>query len=71
MPKCIPLGAKSLITRILDPNPKTRITMTDIKADEWFKHDYMPTKPYEDNETEEDDDMHIDDDVVSIQSNAN
>ncbi|KAI7757939.1 hypothetical protein M8C21_007675 [Ambrosia artemisiifolia] len=35
MPKWLPSGAKNLIKRILDPNPKTRIIMADIKADEW------------------------------------
>ncbi|CAI9267665.1 unnamed protein product [Lactuca saligna] len=48
MPKWMSPGAKSLIKRILDPNPKTRITMADIKVDEWFKQDYTPAKPNED-----------------------
>ncbi|KAI3737827.1 hypothetical protein L2E82_27840 [Cichorium intybus] len=48
MPKWMSTGAKSLIKRILDPNPKTRITMRDIKLDEWFKQDYTPAKPDED-----------------------
>ncbi|CAL9092564.1 CBL-interacting protein kinase [Musa troglodytarum] len=37
-------GAKKLITRILDPNPHTRITIPNILADEWFKKGYKP--PY-------------------------
>ncbi|CAL9100542.1 unnamed protein product [Musa acuminata subsp. burmannicoides] len=37
-------GAKKLITRILDPNPHTRITISNILADEWFKKGYKP--PY-------------------------
>ncbi|XP_074584208.1 CBL-interacting protein kinase 9-like [Curcuma longa] len=35
-------GAKKLITRILDPNPLTRITIPEILADEWFKKGYKP-----------------------------
>ncbi|XP_076926504.1 CBL-interacting serine/threonine-protein kinase 1-like [Bidens hawaiensis] len=52
MPKWLPSGAKNLIKRILDPNPKTRITMADIKEDEWFKRDYVPA--IVDDEEEED-----------------
>ncbi|THU65813.1 hypothetical protein C4D60_Mb05t07610 [Musa balbisiana] len=37
-------GAKKLITRILDPNPHTRITISNILADEWFRKGYKP--PY-------------------------
>ncbi|CAL9159597.1 unnamed protein product [Musa hybrid cultivar] len=37
-------GAKKLITRILDPNPHTRITISNILANEWFKKGYKP--PY-------------------------
>ncbi|GJY75671.1 CBL-interacting serine/threonine-protein kinase 1-like protein [Tanacetum coccineum] len=59
MPKWLPSGAKNLIKRILDPNPKTRITMADIKIDEWFKQDYTPAV-YE----EEEEDVLIDDDEV-------
>ncbi|KAJ8436897.1 hypothetical protein Cgig2_017322 [Carnegiea gigantea] len=35
-------GAKKLIKRILDPNPLTRITISEILQDEWFKKDYHP-----------------------------
>lgn len=61
MPKWLPSGAKNLIKRILDPNPKTRITMADIKADEWFKQDYTPAIV-----NEEEDDVLIDDEVLSL-----
>nr|XP_043640071.1 CBL-interacting serine/threonine-protein kinase 1-like [Erigeron canadensis] len=61
MPKWLPSGAKNLIKRILDPNPKTRITMAEIKVDEWFNQDYTPAVFYE-----EDDDVHIDDEVISL-----
>ncbi|KAI3686950.1 hypothetical protein L1987_80640 [Smallanthus sonchifolius] len=62
MPKWLPSGAKNLIKRILDPNPKTRITMADIKADEWFKQDYVPAIV----DDEEEEDVTIDDEVLSL-----
>ncbi|KAH9756067.1 CBL-interacting serine/threonine-protein kinase 8 [Citrus sinensis] len=44
------MGAKSLIHRILDPNPETRITIEEIRNDEWFRKGYVPVKliEYED-----------------------
>eukprot|EP00250_Pteridium_aquilinum_P004089 c14325_g1_i1 orf=948-2288(+) len=37
-------GARRLITRILNPNPKSRITIPQIKQDSWFKKGYtLPT----------------------------
>ncbi|KAI7738657.1 hypothetical protein M8C21_021954 [Ambrosia artemisiifolia] len=44
------LGAKSLIHRILDTNPETRISIEEIKNDEWFKKNYVPARliEYED-----------------------
>ncbi|XP_073142910.1 CBL-interacting serine/threonine-protein kinase 3-like [Henckelia pumila] len=33
-------GATKLITRILEPNPVKRITISEILEDEWFKKDY-------------------------------
>eukprot|EP00253_Pinus_taeda_P000279 PITA_00279 len=41
-------SAKNLISRILDPNPKTRITVPDILEDVWFKKGYKPPKFQED-----------------------
>ncbi|KAG9439384.1 hypothetical protein H6P81_019549 [Aristolochia fimbriata] len=35
-------GAKKLIKRILDPNPSTRITISEIIENEWFKKGYQP-----------------------------
>ncbi|KAE8687449.1 CBL-interacting serine/threonine-protein kinase 24 [Hibiscus syriacus] len=40
-------GAKSLIQKILDPNPKTRIQIEGIKKDPWFCKHYVPVKPRE------------------------
>ncbi|XP_022961147.1 CBL-interacting serine/threonine-protein kinase 24 isoform X2 [Cucurbita moschata] len=37
-------GAKSLIQKILDPNPKTRIRIEEIRKDPWFRRNYMPAK---------------------------
>ncbi|XWS21369.1 hypothetical protein CRYUN_Cryun30bG0049700 [Craigia yunnanensis] len=49
-PSWFPVGAKSLIHRILDPNPQTRITIEQIRSDEWFKKSYVPVRllEYED-----------------------
>ncbi|KAI3897044.1 hypothetical protein MKX03_015868 [Papaver bracteatum] len=46
-PSWFPVGAKSLIYRILDPNPQTRIRMDEIRDDEWFKRSYVPVRPIE------------------------
>ncbi|GKE03656.1 CBL-interacting serine/threonine-protein kinase 1-like protein [Tanacetum coccineum] len=56
----VPSGAKNLINRIHYPNAKTRITMEDIKTEEWFKQDYTPAV-YE----EEEDPMDSDKDPQS------
>lgn len=49
-PTWFPVGAKSLIHRILDPNPETRITTEEIRNDEWFRKGHVPVKliDYED-----------------------
>ncbi|KAK9166174.1 hypothetical protein Scep_001365 [Stephania cephalantha] len=43
-------SAKSLIHKILDPNPLTRIRIEEIRNDEWFKKSYAPVSivEYED-----------------------
>ncbi|MQM11567.1 hypothetical protein Taro_044474 [Colocasia esculenta] len=41
-PSWLSFGGRSLITKILDPNPMTRITIPEILEDEWFKKDYKP-----------------------------
>ncbi|XP_058758290.1 CBL-interacting serine/threonine-protein kinase 8-like [Vicia villosa] len=41
-PAWFPMGAKSLIQRILDPNPEHRITIEQIRNDEWFQKSYVP-----------------------------
>ncbi|TXG61246.1 hypothetical protein EZV62_012609 [Acer yangbiense] len=37
-------GAKSLIHKILNPNPKTRIKIEGIRKDPWFRKNYMLVK---------------------------
>ncbi|EEF37948.1 CBL-interacting serine/threonine-protein kinase 24 [Ricinus communis] len=48
-------GAKSLIDKILDPNPKTRIKIEGIKKHLWFRKNYMPVKQSEEEEVNLDD----------------
>ncbi|EPS70902.1 hypothetical protein M569_03857, partial [Genlisea aurea] len=43
-PSWFPMGARSLIRRILDPNPETRIRIDEIRNDEWFSRNYTPVK---------------------------
>ncbi|KAG2314331.1 hypothetical protein Bca52824_017453 [Brassica carinata] len=43
IPRWLSPGAKTMIKRMLDPNPVTRITVTGIKANDWFRHDYSPS----------------------------
>eukprot|EP00253_Pinus_taeda_P011711 PITA_11711 len=46
-PKWLSAGASNLIKRILDSNPKTRITIPEIMEDVWFKQGYSPAKSVE------------------------
>lgn len=62
IPKWISPGARNMISRILDPNPKTRISIAEIKADEWFKQDYNPASPDDDEE-----DIYIDNEAFFMQ----
>ncbi|XP_039813200.1 CBL-interacting protein kinase 8-like isoform X1 [Panicum virgatum] len=48
-------GAKSLIRRILDPNPDIRIRIEEIRNDEWFQKNYEPIKEIESEEVNLDD----------------
>ncbi|XP_016509849.2 CBL-interacting serine/threonine-protein kinase 1-like [Nicotiana tabacum] len=68
IPKWLSLGAKNLLKRILDPNPRTRITMAEIKINEWFKQDYVPANPYE--EDLECDHISTDNQVLTVQESA-
>jgi len=48
-------SAKKLISRILDPRPKTRITIPEILETDWFKKNYKPPMFHEDKEISLDD----------------
>ncbi|XWS71297.1 hypothetical protein CRYUN_Cryun03dG0126300 [Craigia yunnanensis] len=54
-PPWLSFSAMKFITRILDPNPMTRITIPEILQDEWFKKDCKPPV------FEEKDDTNLDD----------
>ncbi|URD99444.1 CBL-interacting serine threonine-protein kinase [Musa troglodytarum] len=41
-PSWFSIGAKSLLCKILDPNPETRMRIEEIRNDEWFKKNYVP-----------------------------
>ncbi|XP_047939515.1 CBL-interacting serine/threonine-protein kinase 11-like [Salvia hispanica] len=43
-PKWMSPGLKRLLSRLLDTNPNTRITMEEIKRDPWFAKGYKNTK---------------------------
>ena len=60
IPKWLSPGAKNMIRRILDPNPKTRINIDGIKSDDWFMQNYTPAIPNDEK------DIYIDDDVFFI-----
>ncbi|KAJ0978730.1 hypothetical protein J5N97_014204 [Dioscorea zingiberensis] len=50
IPKWLSPGAQNIIRKILDPNPTTRIKIAMITEDEWFKQDYVPVIPTDDEE---------------------
>jgi 5'-AMP-activated protein kinase catalytic alpha subunit len=54
-PPWLSFGAMKLITKILDPNPDTRITIPQLLVDEWFKKDYKPPMFEEKEDTNLDD----------------
>lgn len=54
-PSWFSIGAKSLINRLLDPNPDRRIRIEDIKNDDWFKKNYMPARYIENEDVNLDD----------------
>uniref|UniRef100_A0A8I6Z4N6 non-specific serine/threonine protein kinase n=1 Tax=Hordeum vulgare subsp. vulgare TaxID=112509 RepID=A0A8I6Z4N6_HORVV len=56
-------GAKSMIQRILDRNPKTRITIEEIRADPWFKKNYVALRRGEDENVSLDDVQAVFDDI--------
>ncbi|KAM0852911.1 hypothetical protein ACQ4PT_051437 [Festuca glaucescens] len=54
-PAVFPSGVKSLIRRILDPKPDTRIRIEEVRNDEWFKKNYEPIREVENEEVNLDD----------------
>ncbi|KAG5398438.1 hypothetical protein IGI04_020252 [Brassica rapa subsp. trilocularis] len=64
IPRWLSPGARTMIKKMLDPNPVTRITVAGIKASEWFKHEYIPSVPDDDDDEE---DIDTDDDAFSVQ----
>ncbi|KAJ8486458.1 hypothetical protein OPV22_018943 [Ensete ventricosum] len=46
-PSWFSIGAKSLLCKILDPNPETRMRIEEIRNDEWFKKNYVPVSQVE------------------------
>lgn len=61
IPKWLSSGAQKMIKRILDPNPVTRITVSEIKADQWFKQGYVQSSPDDEEEI-----VYIDEEAFSI-----
>lgn len=66
IPKSLSPGARDLIKRILDPNPSTRITISEIKEHEWFIPGYCPANPDEEEEDDEDNDAYIENEILSV-----
>lgn len=56
-------GLRSLIHKILDPNPKSRIRIEGIKKDPWFRQNYVPIEYKEDEEVNLDDVRAVFDDI--------
>ncbi|KAL7093508.1 hypothetical protein ACP275_11G044400 [Erythranthe tilingii] len=56
-------AATSLIHKILDPNPETRIKIGGIKRDPWFQKNYVAVKPREDESVTLDDVCAVFDDI--------
>ncbi|XP_065022198.1 CBL-interacting protein kinase 8-like isoform X3 [Musa acuminata AAA Group] len=46
-PSWFSIGAKSLLCKILDPNPETRMRIEEIRNDDWFKKNYVPVSEVE------------------------
>ncbi|OMO53397.1 hypothetical protein CCACVL1_28671 [Corchorus capsularis] len=61
LPKWLSSGASTMIRRILDPNPDTRIKISAIKQDEWFRQDYTPAVA-----NDEEEDAYIDNEAFSM-----
>ncbi|CAJ2634753.1 unnamed protein product [Trifolium pratense] len=56
-------GAKTLIHKILDPNPNTRVKIEEMRKDLWFRKNYSPVKLREDEQVNLDDVQAVFDDI--------
>ncbi|KAK7264919.1 hypothetical protein RJT34_32532 [Clitoria ternatea] len=63
LPSWFSAGAKTLIRKILDPNPKTRVKIEEIRKDPWFQRNYFPVKLGEDEQVNLDDVQAVFDDI--------
>ncbi|ERM98173.1 CBL-interacting protein kinase 32 isoform X2 [Amborella trichopoda] len=54
-PSWLSSGARKLLCRILDPSPMTRITISEILENEWFRKGYKPPEFQEENKINLDD----------------
>ncbi|PWA54360.1 hypothetical protein CTI12_AA436390 [Artemisia annua] len=68
VPKWTSPGLKNLLSRLLDTNPETRITVDDIINDPWFRVDYKQVQFHEEYLELKDD--YEDDDVDDTSSNG-
>ncbi|RWW49752.1 hypothetical protein BHE74_00044079 [Ensete ventricosum] len=50
IPRWLSPDAQDLLRRMLNPNPITRIDVAGIKAHDWFKQDYTPVIPNDDDD---------------------
>ncbi|CAN8321181.1 unnamed protein product [Cochlearia groenlandica] len=66
IPRWISPGAKTVIKRMLDPNPIKRITITGIKANDWFKHGYIAS-----NCDDDEDDSYLVQENISEEDKSN
>ncbi|XP_016485936.1 CBL-interacting serine/threonine-protein kinase 24-like isoform X1 [Nicotiana tabacum] len=57
------LGATSLIRKIIDPNPRTRIKIEGIRRDPWFRKNYVPVRAKADEVVNLDDVRAVFDDI--------
>ncbi|XP_043708560.1 CBL-interacting serine/threonine-protein kinase 8-like isoform X2 [Telopea speciosissima] len=69
-PSWFSVGAKSLIHRILDPNPETRICIEEIRNDEWFRKGYAPVEIVEYEDVNLDDIYAVFDDPEQVNENS-
>ncbi|TQD70973.1 hypothetical protein C1H46_043496 [Malus baccata] len=69
-PFWFPVGAKSLIHRILETNPENRIKIEQIRNDEWFQKNYVPARLVEYEDVNLDDVNAVFDDADSEEQRA-